>query len=251
MQAINEKILALGYVDESGGQDSSPALENHIQQLEPLPEEANGKVYKPSEDNEEEETPVMEVVDYSQMVADSNSKMEQVPKKSYASILKENAIHVSIPTQSPVKSSAKSHEQPRSAATSSDSQIPSNNVVENGNNRDVKAEEGHSVYIKGLPLNATPNMVENEFKKFGMARSVQSALEASPINIGGRKAVEEKRSTSRGNRGRSSYGNGVAYRNERARGRGNYSGYGNSSNNRGAYFNRGGDGYPRVQHTGN
>ncbi|KAK8506040.1 hypothetical protein V6N13_002693 [Hibiscus sabdariffa] len=121
---------------------------------------------------------------------------------------------------------AKSHEQPRPAAPSSapatayDVQVSSNNVVENGNNQDVEAE-GPSIYIKGLPLTATPSMLENEFKKFGpiksggiqvrsqkgfcfcfvefeMASSVQSAIEASPINIGGRKAVvEEKRSTSR------------------------------------------------------
>ncbi|KAE8730580.1 Nuclear transport factor 2 family protein with RNA binding domain [Hibiscus syriacus] len=275
--------------------DSSPALENHIEQLEPFPEEANGQLCNPSEDgdgsNEEEEAPVAEVVDDSQMVADSNSKIEEVPKKSYASILKvvkENAIHVSIPTHSPVKSSAKSHEQPRSAAppaapaTVSDSQVSSNNGVENENNLDVEAE-GPSIYIKGLPLNATPSMLENEFIKFGpiksggiqvrsqkgfcfgfvefeMASSVQSAIEASPINIGGRKAVvEEKRSTSRGNRGRSSSGSRVGYRNEGARGRGNYNGgrgygrgeFGNRSNNRGGYFNRGGDGYQRGEHMGN
>ncbi|KAE8685848.1 Nuclear transport factor 2 family protein with RNA binding domain [Hibiscus syriacus] len=280
-------------------QDSSPALENQIEQMEPFPEEANGQVCNPSEDgagsNEEEGAPVVEVVDEvlddSQMVADSNSKIKEVPKKSYASILKvmkENAIPVSIPTHSPVKSSAKSHQQPRSAAppsapaTASDSQVSSNNVVENGNNQDVEAE-GPSIYIKGLPLNATPNMLENEFKKFGpiksggiqvrsqkgfcfgfvefeMASSVQSAIEASPINIGGRKAVvEEKRSTSRGNRGRSSSVSGVGYRNEGARGRGNYSGgrgygrgeFGNRSNNRGGYFNRGGDGYQSGEHVGN
>ncbi|GMI69220.1 hypothetical protein like AT3G25150 [Hibiscus trionum] len=271
-------------------QDSSPALENHIDQFEPLPEEANGQVYNPSEDgdgsNEEEEASVAEVVDDLQMVSESNSKIEDVPKKSYASILKvmkENAIPVSIPTHSPLKPSAKSNEQPRPApppaapAIVSDAQISSNNIVENGNNQDVEAE-GPSIYIKGLPLTATPSMLENEFKKFGpiksggiqvrsqkgfcfgfvefeMASSVQSAIEASPINIGGRKAVvEEKRSTSRGNRGRSSSG----YRNEGARGRGNYSGgrvygrgeFGNRGNNRGGYFNRGGDGYQRGEHMG-
>ncbi|KAK8654113.1 hypothetical protein V6N13_128089 [Hibiscus sabdariffa] len=279
-------------------QDSSHALENHVEQSETLPEEANGQVYNPSEDgdglNEEEEAPVAEVVDEilddSEIVADSNSKIEEVPKKSYASILKvmkENAIPVSIPTHSPVKSSAKSHEQPRPAALSSapatayDVQVSSNNVVENGNNQDVEAE-GPSIYIKGLPLTATPSMLENEFKKFGpiksggiqvrsqkgfcfgfvefeMASSVQSAIEASPINIGGRRAVvEEKRSTSRGNRGRFSSGSAVGYRNEGARGRGNYygggRGYGRGeiasrSNNRG-YFNRGSDGYQRGENMG-
>ncbi|KAL4369161.1 hypothetical protein GQ457_05G003950 [Hibiscus cannabinus] len=278
-------------------QDSSHALENHVEQSETLAEEANGQVYNPSEDgdglNEEEEAPVAEVVDEilddSEIVADSNSKIEEVPKKSYASILKvmkENAIPVSIPTHSAVKSSAKSHEQPRPAALSSapatayDVQVSSNNVVENGNNQDVEAE-GPSIYIKGLPLTATPTMLENEFKKFGpiknggiqvrsqkgfcfgfvefeMASSVQSAIEASPINIGGRRAVvEEKRSTSRGNRGRFSSGSAVGYRSEGARGRGNYGGgrgygrgeFANRSNNRG-YFNRGSDGYQRGEHMG-
>ncbi|KAK8717873.1 hypothetical protein V6N13_045126 [Hibiscus sabdariffa] len=279
-------------------QDYSPALENHIEQLELFSEEANGLVYNPSEDgdgsNEEEEAPVAEVVDEVvddlEMVTDSNSKIEEVPKKSYASILKvmkENATPVSISAHSTLKPLAKSHEQPKSAAPpaapamASDAQVSSNNFVENGNNQDVQAE-GPSIYIKGLPLNVTPSMLENEFKKFGpiknggiqvrsqkgfcfgfvefeMASSVQSAIEASPINIGGRNAVvEEKRSTSRGNRGRSSSGSGFGYRNEGARGRGNYSSgrgygrgeFGNRSNNRGGYFNRGGDGYQRGEHMG-
>ncbi|XVF32146.1 hypothetical protein REPUB_Repub17cG0056900 [Reevesia pubescens] len=285
-------------------QDPSPAPENHIEQLTALPEEANGpEVYNPSENGddsiEEEEAPVAEVVDEipddSQMVADFNSKIEEVPKKSYASILKvmkENVVPLSVPTHSPVRSVVKSHEQPGPAASptapapASDAQISRNNVTENGNHQDVEAE-GPSIYVKGLPLNATPSMLENEFKKFGTiksggiqvrsqkgfcfgfvefedASSVQSAIEASPINIGGRKAVvEEKRSTSRGSKGRSSSGSGAGYRNEGARGRGNYGGsrgysrgefgnrpeFGNRSNNRGGYSNRG-DGYPRGEHMG-
>ena len=75
--------------------DPSPAPENHIEQLAALPEEANGpEVYNPSENGdcsiEEEEAPVAdvdEIPDDSQMVADSNSKIKEVPKKSYASIV--------------------------------------------------------------------------------------------------------------------------------------------------------------------
>ncbi|XP_022727485.1 putative G3BP-like protein isoform X2 [Durio zibethinus] len=309
------------YVDEakhpSGSQDPvnnvEPSLtpkqdpsapENHIvEQQAASPEEGNGpEVYNPSENGDgsinEEEAPVAKVVDEipddSQMFADSNSKIEEVPKKSYASIvMKENVVPLSIPTNSPVKTVVKSPEQPGTAAPPilpapvSDAQISSNTVTENGNNQDVEAE-GPSIYVKGLPLNATPSMLENEFKKFGpiksggiqvrsqkgfcfgfvefeVASSVQSAIEASPINIGGRKAVvEEKRSTSRGNKGRSSSGSGSGYRNEGARGRGNYGGgrgysrgefgnwseYGNRSNNRGGYSNRGGDGYQRGEHMG-
>ena len=58
-----------------------------------------------------------------------------------------------------------------------------------------------------------------------MASSMQSAIEAFPINIGGRKAVvEEEQFTSRGNKGRSSSGSGAGYRNEGTRGHGNYGG---------------------------
>ncbi|MBA0653129.1 hypothetical protein Goklo_020332 [Gossypium klotzschianum] len=264
-------------------QDHSPVPENHIEQPAALPEECNGpEVYNPSENGygsiEEEESPVAEVVDEipddSKMVSDSKPEMEELPKKSYASILKvlkENAVPVSAPTHPPVKPAVKSQEHPRIVAPpsapmpASDAQVSSNNVTENGNNQDAEAE-GPSVYVKGLPLNATPGMLENEFKKFGpiksggiqvrsqkgfcfgfvefeMASSVQSAIEgrlihvlirrkirsldveqlcrslcggrlkakayefmvgllASPINVGGRKAVvEEKRSTSRGKLG--------------------------------------------------
>ncbi|MBA0802734.1 hypothetical protein Gohar_013008, partial [Gossypium harknessii] len=263
-------------------QDHSSVPENHIEQPAALPEECNGpEVYNPSENGdgsiEEEESPVAEVVDEipddSKMVSDSKPEMEELPKKSYASILKvlkENAVPVSAPTHPPVKPAVKSQEHPRIAAPpsapmpASDAQVSSNNVTENGNNQDAEAE-GPSVYVKGLPLNATPGMLENEFKKFGpiksggiqvrsqkgfcfgfvefeMASSVQSAIEmkrdwqlaasrgntgaallsrslcggrlkakayefmvgllASPINVGGRKAVvEEKRSTSRGKLG--------------------------------------------------
>ncbi|OMP05685.1 hypothetical protein COLO4_08648 [Corchorus olitorius] len=283
----------------------SPAPENHVgEQPASSPEEANvPEVYNPSENGdvsiEEEEAPVAEVVDEipddSQMVADSNSKIEEVPKKSYASIvkvMKENATPLSAPTHTPVKSAAKSHDQlataaPPAPAPAPDTQISSNNVAENGNNQDVEVE-GPSIYVKGLPTNATPTMLENEFKNFGPIKSggiqvrsqkgfcfgfvefeeasaVQRAIEASPINIGGRKAVvEEKRSTSRGNKGRSSSGSGGGYRNEGARARGNYGNgrgynrsefgnraeFGNRSNSRGYSNNRGGDGYQRGEHTG-
>jgi RNA recognition motif-containing protein len=31
--------------------------------------------------------------------------------------------------------------------------------------------EGYSIYVKGLPGNATPALLENEFKKFGPIKS--------------------------------------------------------------------------------
>jgi RNA recognition motif-containing protein len=80
------------------------------------------------------------------------------------------------------------------------------------------AADVHSVYIKNLPTNITPAEVEEEFVRFGPIKpggvnvrsqklgvcyafvefentsSAQSAIEASPVSIGGRPAyVEEKR----------------------------------------------------------
>ncbi|KAL2336831.1 hypothetical protein Fmac_011277 [Flemingia macrophylla] len=218
---------------------------------------------------EEEEAPVPEVVDEvpdeSQMVAGLASQIEKVPKQSYASILKvtkEGATPSSTVTTIPVKSAHKSQEQQGTAAPPpsimSETTGSSINTNENGNNQETEAE-GYSIYVKGLPSNATPALLETEFKKFGpiksggiqvrtqkgfsygfvefeVASAVQSALEASPVLFSGRQiVVEEKRSTNRGkcfwdlescnfcnSRGRFSSGRAPGYRGEGARGRGNY-----------------------------
>ncbi|KAK9281962.1 hypothetical protein L1049_004871 [Liquidambar formosana] len=269
-------------------QDPSPVHENHVS--EPtvvLSEEANGEeVYNPpSEIGEgsvlEEEAPVAEVVDEIQddslMVAESKTKIEEVPKKSYASIVKvmrENPVPLSNAIPASMKSVPKSIEQQVTAASPpavvSEIPLSSSNAIENGNNQEGEAE-GYSIYIKGLPSNATPALLEAEFKDFGpiksggiqvrsnkgfcfgfvefeVASAVQNALEASPIWIGGRQAVvEEKRSTnSRGNnRGRFPAGRGAGFRNEGPRGRGNYGGggrgysRGSDFNNRSEFGNRG------------
>ncbi|KAJ0603280.1 putative RNA recognition motif domain, nucleotide-binding alpha-beta plait domain superfamily [Helianthus annuus] len=39
--------------------------------------------------------------------------------------------------------------------------------------------DGYSVYIKGLPLNATPALLEKEFKKFGPIRQMAFKFEAT------------------------------------------------------------------------
>ncbi|KAK8555560.1 hypothetical protein V6N13_046088 [Hibiscus sabdariffa] len=306
MQAINEKILSLGYIDEAkhetGSQDPinnteasltpeqdlSPAPENHIvEQLSASPEEANGQeVYNPSENGdgsiEEEEAPVAEVVDDipddSQMVDDSNSKIEEVPKKSYASIVKfmtENSVSSSTPTHSPVQSIVKNYEQlgtaapPIVSAPVSDAQTSINNITENGNHQDVEAE-GPSIYIKGLPLNATPDMLENEFKRFGSIKNggIQVLNQKGfcfgfvefEVASSAQSAIELLRSSA-GNKGRSSSGSRAGYRHDGARGRGNYTGGGgrgysrgefggSRSNNRGGYSNRRGNGYPRGDYMG-
>ncbi|PQQ04962.1 putative G3BP-like protein [Prunus yedoensis var. nudiflora] len=174
--------------------------------------------------------------------------------------MKESTVPFSTPTPASVRSVPKKQEQQVTAAPTSvpvsETVVSSTNARENGN---LEAEaEGHSIYIKGLPMNSTNALIENEFKKFGLiknngvqvrsqkgfcfgfveyeaASSVQSAMEASPIMIGNRQIfVEEKRSTRGNNRGRFSSGRGNGngyrteggngYRTEGARGRGGYGG---------------------------
>ncbi|KAL8215085.1 hypothetical protein R6Q57_004534 [Mikania cordata] len=252
-------------------------------------EEPQGEVVINPPENEvveaavvEEEEPVPEVVDEvqeaSQLVVESSIKIEEVPKKSYASIvmdLKQNGGPFSSSASASRKLQQRNQEQqvnnvpptisaPEAAASNVD-------VVEN----DIHEEEadGFSIYIKGLPMSAAPAMLEDEFKKFGPIKpngiqvrsnkqsgfcfgfvefevpdAVQKAIEASPVVISGRNAVvEEKRSTnSKGTRGRFPIGRGAGgFRNEGIRGRGSYGG--------GRGYNRGGEfgGIGRNDYGGN
>ncbi|KAG4921610.1 hypothetical protein JHK82_050574 [Glycine max] len=239
------------YVDENGIQGSAhdigtPAppdtvadpsvLETQVsEQISVTAEDGGEEVYNPENGQaaiEEEEAPVPEVLDEipddSQMVAGLASQIEEVPKKSYAyivKVMKEGAAPSSTVTPVSVKSAHKSQEQQGIAAPPPSSISETNgsiiNTNEVGNNQETEAE-GYSIYVKGLPPTATPAVLENEFKKFGpiksggiqvrsqkgfsfgfvefeVASAVQSALEASPILINGRQVVvEEKRSTNRG-----------------------------------------------------
>ena len=287
------------YVDENGIQGSahdigSPAppdtvsnpsvLETQVsEQISVTAEDGDEEVvYNPENGQaaiEEEEAPVPEVLDEipddSQMVAGLASQIEEVPKKSYAyivKVMKEGAAPSSTVTPVSVKSAHKSQEQQGIAAPPPSSISETNgsiiNTNEVGNNQETEAE-GYSIYVKGLPPTATPAVLENEFKKFGpiksggiqvrsqkgfsfgfvefeVASAVQSALEASPILINGRQVVvEEKRSTNRG-RGRFSSGRAPSFRGEGARGRGNYGngrsyGRGGDFNGRGEYGYRNGN----------
>ncbi|KAJ8553021.1 hypothetical protein K7X08_020414 [Anisodus acutangulus] len=246
--------------------DPLPVQQNHVpEQSIPSVEEANGEVYNSLENGDvpvEEEVPVAEVVDEieddSQVVVESNIKSEDVPKKSYASIvmhLKGDAASFSPPpapgSRKPMAKSVEQVNQPPITAT--DRPASSSNSVDNANNQEGEATDGYSIYIKGLPPTATIALLADEFKKFGPIKSggiqvknnrehgysfgfvefeeasaMQKAIEASPILIGGRQAVvEEKKSTdSRGNfRGRFfPSGRGYGYRNDGVRGRGNYGG---------------------------
>ncbi|KAK4846418.1 hypothetical protein QYF36_016964 [Acer negundo] len=285
-------------------QDVSPVEENHVpDQTDVLSEEINEEeVYSPTENGdgtvEEEEAPVAEVVDEipddTHMDAESNSKIEEAPKKSYASIvkvMKDSSVPISSsPTQASLRSIKSQEQQPASVSPPflvAEKPVGSTNAVENGSSQEGGVE-GPSVYLKGLPVNATHALVENEFKNFGTIRSggiqikmqkgfcfgfvefeeetaVQRAIEASPILVSGRRVVvEPKKSTRGGNRGRFLSGAGNGYRNEGARERGNYGGgrgYGrgdfsnrsefeNRGGSRGGFSNRRGDGYQRSDQMG-
>ncbi|KAM7270068.1 hypothetical protein ACFE04_029282 [Oxalis oulophora] len=270
-------------------QDPSPVLENCVtEQPADSSQVVNGwDDYEPSESVvaiQKEEAPIPEAVsetpDNFKMVSESNSKVDDTPKKSYASIVKVfkegTTLVTPVPTSS--KSTVKSLEQqvatlPPPPTTVADPLISDENTAENGNNEENDVE-GPSIYLKGLPDNVTISLVENEFKKFGTIRSngiqirnqkgfifgfvefeeataVQNALEASPVILSGRRVVVEgKRSTYRANRGRSSSGPVSRYVNDNGRGgRGNYGngrGYGNRGDNfgnRSDFANRGGGGH--------
>ncbi|KAL2569346.1 hypothetical protein AAZV13_18G123400 [Glycine max] len=188
------------YVDENGIQGSAhdigtPAppdtvadpsvLETQVsEQISVTAEDGGEEVYNPENGQaaiEEEEAPVPEVLDEipddSQMVAGLASQIEEVPKKSYAyivKVMKEGAAPSSTVTPVSVKSAHKSQEQQGIAAPPPSSISETNgsiiNTNEVGNNQETEAE-GYSIYVKGLPPTATPAVLENEFKKFGPIKS--------------------------------------------------------------------------------
>ncbi|XP_078440972.1 nuclear transport factor 2-like [Wolffia australiana] len=184
-------------------------------------------------------------------------------KKSYASIvkvLKENAVVSSTFVAPPLKPTKTN---PPESQISEASESPAAAIQHASENSEVRElEDVSSIYVKNLPLNATPAQLEEEFKRFGVikpggvqvrsnklqgfcfgfveyesASSVQVAIEGSPVLIGGRQAhVEEKRpSGSRiGGRGRHVGGRG-GYRSEGGRGRGGFYGNGRGGYGRGDF----------------
>ncbi|KAL0332156.1 UNVERIFIED_CONTAM: Nuclear transport factor 2, partial [Sesamum calycinum] len=179
--------------------------------------------------------------------SDPSASQEDVPKKSYASI--------------PVNPATEASDSEAAAP------VPPDNAQESEDAEDEV--EGHSIYIRNLPLNATVSQLEAEFKKFGTIKpnGVQvRSNKASPITIGDRQAAAEiKRTTtrvgsgrgrftsSRGGfhndnfRGRGNFGSGRTYvRNDNFRGRGNFSGgHGGEGYQQGR--GRGGEGYQKEE----
>ncbi|XP_021901679.1 ras GTPase-activating protein-binding protein 1 isoform X2 [Carica papaya] len=181
---------------------------------------------------------------------------EDAPKKSYASIVKvmksntaPNPVQVSAAkvrtapasTDPLLVNSTKPAPPPEASSLGSDAAPESSNINEEA--------EGHSIYVRNLPFNATPAQLEEVFKKFGAIKhngiqvrsnkgfcfgfvefetlsSMQNALEASPIIIGDRQAaVEEKRTNTRvsssSSSGRGRYSSGRSnFRSDSFKGRG-------------------------------
>ncbi|XP_027352618.1 ras GTPase-activating protein-binding protein 1-like [Abrus precatorius] len=203
---------------------------------------------------------------------------EDAPKKSYASIVKVHKgslgpAKVYVPTNTIKPGPNKTESQV--VETVEASAVPEASVDSvNPESSDIQEEvEGHSIYIRNLPLNVTVAQLEVEFKKFGPIKpggiqvrnnkqqgycfgfveflslnSMNSAIQASPITVGGRQAVVEiKRTTTRvgsGSTGRARIPSGRSgFRNDSFRGRGNYGGgrgYGrNDYGNRGDFSGRG------------
>ncbi|XP_064943295.1 nuclear transport factor 2-like isoform X1 [Musa acuminata AAA Group] len=281
---------------EQGQHDLDQTTSSQVEDEEVNEEE----VYNPSDNGEvvEEEESTGVVIDEVPNNSESNvaTAQEEMPKKSYASIVKDmNNASVSPPTRAPPKpSSIKAEPQvlpAPPAGPASDMPTSCSTTVDSNYTQDAEAD-GYSIYVKNLPLDATPAQLEEEFRKFGaikpdgiqvrshklqgfcfgfvefeVANAAQSAIEASPIMIGGRPAyVEEKRATGSrvGNRGRFAPGRGAGFRND-GRGRGNYGGgrgfgrgdfntrpdFGGRGGGRGGYSNRGTEvGYQRVDHMG-
>lgn len=167
--------------------DNDPSvLETQVSEEIPLAAEDGDveEVYNPENGQasiEEEEAPVPEVLDEipddSQVVAGLASPVDGAPKKSYAyivKVMKEVTTPSSTVTAVPVKSAIKSQEQQGTAAPPPSSMPESNapGIItnEDGNNQETEAE-GYSIYVKSLPANATPSLLETEFKKFGPIKS--------------------------------------------------------------------------------
>ncbi|XP_030534587.2 nuclear transport factor 2-like [Rhodamnia argentea] len=193
--------------------------------------------------------------------AESTPAAEEDAPKTYASILKamqgnaaSRSIHV--PTSRAAGGATGNVQQstvsvPAKPSAPVTSPLVSDNAPESSNHSEEV--EGHSIYIRNLPYNATVELLEEEFRKFGPIKpngiqvrsakqgscfgfvefealsSMQSALEASPIAIGDHQAVvEEKRTTTRvtgnsgGSRGR--YSSRGGFRSDSFRGRGIYGG---------------------------
>ncbi|XP_050223736.1 nuclear transport factor 2 [Mercurialis annua] len=243
--------------------------------------DSGAEVYDPS-DKEEGSVVEDEVIDHQSgsvpnelfsSVDASSAILEDAPKKSYASILKvmkgntvTRSVHsVTTNVKAAPVYSAKQFSNSAKPAYAAESITPtSGGAPESG---DVHEEgEGHSIYVRNLPFNATEAQLEEAFKKFGPIKrggiqvrsnkqgfcfgfvefetlsSMQSALETSPVTIGDRQAIiEEKKTNTRvGSSGRGRYPSGKGgFRSDSFKNRGNFGGGGGRGYGRNEFRNQG------------
>ncbi|CAO2816380.1 unnamed protein product [Amaranthus hypochondriacus] len=216
------------------------------------------------------------------------STQDDGAKNSYASIVKKakggpGSTNVYVPTNT-VRSTPKGTQKQSSGSVPSASATESSaqNQPPESATAEVEGDaiEGHSIYVRNLPINVTVVDLEQEFKRFGTikqggvqvrynrqqgtcygfveflsASSMESAIQASPIVVGGRQAFAEiKKTSTRVDSGRGRFPSGRGgFRGDNFRGRGGYGGGGRGFGGRGEYSGRGqglgagrgGDGYQR------
>lgn len=240
---------------------------NHT--TDPVEDTENSEVSKQL-DNEVGSVIVKEVVsgppvdsiqnDVQPIIENTPNAHADAPKKTYASIVKVNppvSVSASTVRAAPTRVAPARTEQKLRAPAAPEASAPGSNVpTSNINQAEVR---GRSIHIRNLPLTATVEEVEGVFKRFGPIKkrgvqvrsyryegycfgfvefespsSVKSAVEASPITIGGIQAtIEEKRTSAQVGSGRGRFPSGRGgFRNENGRGRGNFGGgrgYGNDN----------------------
>ncbi|XP_064940667.1 nuclear transport factor 2-like [Musa acuminata AAA Group] len=168
--------------------------------------------------NLQEEEPGNEVVDEVSdcfqavgVKSKDTSVQQEMAKKTYASVVKAKK---DLPWVSVVKT----EQHPISAPPASNGPTFSSSASR-WQKIQMAESDGHSIYVKNLPLDATHALLEEEFKRFGpikaggiqlkgnklqstcfgfvefkLAGAVRCAIEASPILIAGRRVyIEEKR----------------------------------------------------------
>ncbi|KAL9427207.1 hypothetical protein AB3S75_029411 [Citrus x aurantiifolia] len=258
------------------------------------------RVYEPSEQERQlvtEREAVVESQSYavetdaSAMVESaSSSALEDAPKKSYASIVRvakggSGPTKVYVPTNTVKVTTKKTENQPIKSEKppSSETSAPVSTDAPESSNAHEEVE-GHSIYIRNLPDTMTVASLEVEFKKFGPVKqggiqvrhnkgycfgfvefqsssSVDNAIQASPITIGGQEAFVEKKKKTRVGSGRGRFpSERERFRNYSFRGRGSYGGgrsfgrneYGNwvEFQVRGRGSTGRGEGYPRGRGRG-
>ncbi|KAG5227030.1 G3BP protein [Salix suchowensis] len=187
-------------------------------------------------------------------IVESASSMiqEDAPKKSYAlivKVVKENSLptKANLPantTKIVPKRTENQSEKSVAPVLEPETSVPNSNDATESSSAHEEAE-GYSIYIRNLPFNFTVSQLEAEFEKFGPIKeggvqirynkqqgycfgfvefqslnSMNSAIEASPLTIGGHRiVVEMKRTSTRVGSGRGGFSSGRAgFRNDKLQG---------------------------------